>query len=91
VLRPTWHFVTPADLRWMLALTAPRVNALRAHNDRLYGLDRPTFARSRAAIAKALEGGGHRTRDELGDVLTARVRETRARPAPSNSLPVLDG
>jgi hypothetical protein len=25
VLRPTWHFVTPADIRWMLALTAPRV------------------------------------------------------------------
>src|ERR1051325_4551816 len=26
VLRPTWHFVTPADIRWMLALTAPRVH-----------------------------------------------------------------
>ncbi len=23
VMRPTWHFVTPADIRWMLALTAP--------------------------------------------------------------------
>lgn len=22
VLRPTWHFVTPHDIRWMLALTA---------------------------------------------------------------------
>ena len=27
VLRPTWHFVTPADIRWMLELTAPRVKA----------------------------------------------------------------
>jgi hypothetical protein len=25
VMRPTWHFVLPADMRWMLALTAPRV------------------------------------------------------------------
>src|SRR5262245_26949441 len=25
VMRPTWHFVTAADIRWMLALTAPRV------------------------------------------------------------------
>jgi hypothetical protein len=25
ILRPTWHFVAPADLRWMLALTGPRV------------------------------------------------------------------
>ena len=27
VMRPTWHFVTPADIRWLLALTAPRVHA----------------------------------------------------------------
>src|SRR3954447_736776 len=31
VLRPTWHFVLPADIRWMLALTAPRVHALNAY------------------------------------------------------------
>src|SRR6187200_1057469 len=30
LMRPTWHFVTPADIRWMLALTAPRVNAASA-------------------------------------------------------------
>src|SRR6266550_4334914 len=28
VLRPTWHFVGPTDIRWMLALTGPRVKAL---------------------------------------------------------------
>jgi hypothetical protein len=27
VLRPTWHFVAAEDLRWMLALTGPRVLA----------------------------------------------------------------
>ena len=27
VMRPTWHFVTPDDIRWMLELTAPRVYA----------------------------------------------------------------
>ena len=25
VLRPTWHFVVPADIRWMLELTAHRI------------------------------------------------------------------
>jgi hypothetical protein len=74
VLRPTWHFVTPADLRWMLALTAPRVNALRAYYNRQHGLDEAVFVRSRAVIAKALEGGAYRTRDELGDILaTAKI------------------
>src|SRR5262245_9463329 len=27
LLRPTWHFVTLADIRWLLRLTAPRVHA----------------------------------------------------------------
>jgi hypothetical protein len=26
VMRPTWHFVTPPDVRWLVELTAPRVN-----------------------------------------------------------------
>ena len=39
VLRPTWHFVSPADIRWMLALTAPRVNALSAYYYRQLDLD----------------------------------------------------
>ena len=29
VLRPTWHFVTPDDIRWMLALTGLRVELCR--------------------------------------------------------------
>ena len=29
VLRPTWHFVAAEDLRWMLALSAPRIAAAR--------------------------------------------------------------
>jgi hypothetical protein len=74
VMRPTWHFVTPADLRWMLALTAPRVNALRAHSMRQHGLDDAVLERSRPAIAKALAGGKHLTRDELGAALaTAKI------------------
>lgn len=28
LLRPTWHFVTLKDIRWMLMLTAPRVQCL---------------------------------------------------------------
>lgn len=33
VLRPTWHFVTPADIRWMLELTAPRIQrSMRPYN-----------------------------------------------------------
>jgi hypothetical protein len=42
VLRPTWHIVTAAELRWMLDLTAPRVRARMAVYDRRLGLDDDT-------------------------------------------------
>src|SRR5665647_1571824 len=30
VMRPTWHFVLPEDIRWMLELTGPRVKRILA-------------------------------------------------------------
>jgi hypothetical protein len=75
VLRPTWHFVRPADIRWMLALTAPRIRASMAFRDRQLELDEKMVQRSNAAIAKALSGGKTLTRPELGKVLErARVK-----------------
>jgi hypothetical protein len=65
VLRPTWHLVAPADIRWMLALTAPRVHALNAPYYRQTGLDAKVLARSDDVIARAVQGGRHLTRDEL--------------------------
>lgn len=69
LLRPTWHFVTPADIRWMLALTAPRVHAVNAHMYRQLELDGAVVKRSHAALAKALQDGQQLTRDELRGVL----------------------
>jgi len=69
LLRPTWHFVTPGDIRWLLALTAPRVHAASAHMVRRLELDAAVFQRGNAALTKALQGGQHRTRYELEVVL----------------------
>lgn len=77
VLRPTWHFVAPADIRWMLALTAPRVKAAMAYYDRKLELDDALFRRSNAAIARALRDGKQLTRAELAEVLRrARIDVT---------------
>lgn len=69
ILRPTWHFVLPQDIRWMLALTAPRVRAANATMDRQLGLDAAIFKRSHAVLTKALAGGQQLTRAELAEVL----------------------
>lgn len=69
VLRPTWHFVRPADIRWMLALTAPRINAASAYYHRAAGLDDKVFRKSTDIIAKALTDGNCLTRTELQQVL----------------------
>lgn len=69
VLRPTWHFVVPADIRWMLALTAPRVHGFSGSYYRKHELDGKVFARCHRAIAKALAGGKHLTRGELQTAL----------------------
>lgn len=69
VLRPTWHFVTPADIRWMLALTAPRVRLRMATYWRQMELDAKAFARGTAVIERALGDRRCLTRAELGEAL----------------------
>lgn len=69
VMRPTWHFVMPADIRWMLALTAPRVNATMAYYYRQAEVDEALVRRSNAVMKKVLRGGKQLTRTELGRAL----------------------
>ena len=70
VMRPTWHFVTPRDIRWMLALTAPQIDARMTPYNRHLELDRRLFRRSHRLIARALEGGRTLTRADLAATLT---------------------
>lgn len=69
VLRPTWHFVAPADIRWLLMLTAPRVHAVNGTMYRQIGLDEAMLGQSAAIITQALQGGNALTRDALRDHL----------------------
>jgi hypothetical protein len=65
VMRPTWHFVTAADIRWLLKLTAPRVHAASAYIYRTLELDSAIFKRCHTVLEKALRDGKHLTREEL--------------------------
>src|ERR1700738_4324885 len=71
VMRPTWHFVVPEDIRWMLELTGPKIRRALAARYRALELDEETVARALVAFRSALAGGGHMTRPQLGEVLDA--------------------
>jgi len=69
VMRPTWHFVSPHDIRWMLELTAPRIQAIAGTRHRQLSLDKDIFLQCEKALVNALSGGQQLARADLGDVL----------------------
>jgi len=68
VMRPTWHFVTSSDIRWMLELTAPRVQRTISHYCRNLGLDGALCTRAANIFERALDGQAL-TRGELSACL----------------------
>jgi len=68
-MRGTLHFVTPDDVRWMLALLTPRIVARAVRRHAQLELDESTFARSEALFAAALREGQQFTRPEMMAVL----------------------
>jgi hypothetical protein len=69
VMRPTWHFVTPADICWMLELTAKQVKARFGYYNNRLGLDSEVLAKSNDVLVKALEGGKQLTRAGIASTL----------------------
>jgi hypothetical protein len=66
LLRPTWHFVTSADIRWMLELTGPHVHRTMSSYDRQLGLGADVMTRATSVIERALGDDRYLTRRELG-------------------------
>jgi len=83
ILRPTWHFVLPEDLCWILALTSPRIISGMAARHRELGLDDPRLVnRACDVLAELLRDRNHLTRREIGENFS-RVRRL---PRPGQQL-----
>ncbi len=65
VMRPTWHFVTPENYRWMMELTAPRLRSATQSNDRNRGLTNEIYNKCNRIIERALEGNKQLSREEI--------------------------
>jgi hypothetical protein len=72
ILRPTWHFVHNDDIRWMIALTAPRVKSVNAFMYRKMELTNNLLNKTTDILAKELEGGKYLTRTALNKVLAKK-------------------
>lgn len=65
LMRPTWHFVSPEDIYWLLELTAPRIiPTLKARNKQLE-LTEEIFSKCYRILEKELTNGNSLTREEL--------------------------
>jgi hypothetical protein len=69
VLRPTWHFVLPCDIGWMLKLSAPRIRGFCRPYHRQLEIDAAVLRRTRKIISKGLEDGAFMTRAEIAALL----------------------
>jgi hypothetical protein len=77
VMRPTWHFVTPADIRWLLELTAPSVHRTMSSYNRRLGLDAGMRVRATSVLERALRDRHYLTRAELGERLSLQRTSPR--------------
>jgi hypothetical protein len=73
ILRPTWHFVLPADIRWMMQLTAPGILARfgSAPGGRGWPFE-GALERGYDVFRSSLAGGARMTRVELAAQLVER-------------------
>jgi len=65
VLRPTWHFVAPADIGWLLQLSGQRIRAGYKQLHSRLDISNSDLKRSKAIMTKALAGNKRKTRAEL--------------------------
>jgi len=69
ILRPTWHLVTPENIRWMLKLSVKRIVQSMKSRDRELGLTDDTYVKCYRVIEKGLEKEDFLTREELMNIL----------------------
>ncbi|HMF69900.1 MAG TPA: winged helix DNA-binding domain-containing protein [Flavitalea sp.] len=77
LLRPTWHFVAKADIRWVIHLTAPHVIYRNKYYYKQAGLDARVFTKSNKVLSKCLRDQTFLTRKEIGQELSKnKIRVT---------------
>jgi hypothetical protein len=69
VMRPTWHFVHPDDISWMLQLTGERVKRMMGSYNKQLSLTEEIFKKSEKVIEKILGNKNYMNRNEIAEKL----------------------
>lgn len=85
VMRPTWHWVSADDVKWMLALTAPHLHRSMKGRHQALGLTDSIFKRSSAIIEKSLAKNIFMTRPEL----VAALNSNKIKPDPLQMIHIM--
>jgi hypothetical protein len=72
ILRPTWHFVAAEDLRWMYALSYPRLKPVYRSYAKMLGADESLLYSTIPLVEELLSGGRHLSKQEIGEELAER-------------------
>ena len=65
LLRPTWHFASSKDIRWIIDLTAPQIRAALKFRDKQLELTEKIYTKCNNILVKTLSERNHLTRDEV--------------------------
>ena len=76
VLRPTWHFVSPADIGWMIRLTAPKIRKTMGYYCEKMGIDKKIVNKAVQLLTKHLQGHQFMTREQLKKLFEASKIDT---------------
>ncbi len=69
VMRPTWHFVSPENIRWMLNLSKEKIKSACKSRDLHLEITEELYTKCNNIIEKVLTGNKQLTRDKLSVVL----------------------
>jgi DNA glycosylase AlkZ-like len=65
LLRPTWHFVTKEDARWIIELTAPHIRSSLNSRHKFLGFSKSIINKCFKIIEESLANGKHLTREAI--------------------------
>jgi hypothetical protein len=76
LLRPTWHFLSAADIYWMLELTAPRIKSSMKSRNRDLELTEDVFNKSFRLIERAFYESNNIPREQIAGILSVEGVKT---------------